>query len=110
MKHKLAFNVLFLFGFVLLVQGAPDQRAAMRSVSGQFVIHDQRGVTGSHLPAAGPDQQLLDLEPPFLVVSCERIKQALYETLGANRNWRGTIHATIRPVRSSQDVAQINVE
>ncbi len=52
----------------------------------------------------------MDLEPPFLVVSCERIKQALYAELGADRNWRGTIHATIRPARGSQDVPQINVE
>ena len=92
----------------MLAQNAPV--AAMRSVSGQFVIHDLRGLAPARLSPPGQESSWLALEPPFLVVSCERIKQALCAELGTDRSWTGTIHATIRPGRGNHDVAQINVE
>lgn len=94
----------------MLARAAPQPGVPVRSVSGQFVIQDQRAVVSPRSQSIAQDEALLNLEPPFLVVSCERIKQALYADLGAARNWSGAIHVTIQPGRGSQGVAQINVE
>jgi len=107
MKPALVFSLLLLLNGGWLANAAPRVPAPLKSVSGQFIIHDQRGNTP--IPAS-PDQQFMDLAPSFLVVSCERIKQALYAELGAERKWRGVIHATIRPARGASEVAQIHVD
>ncbi|MGC3961345.1 MAG: hypothetical protein QM813_26490 [Verrucomicrobiota bacterium] len=46
----------------------------------------------------------------MLVVSCERIRQALLKELDASREWRSTINVTLRPHRTSGPRAKINVE
>lgn len=93
-----------------MAQTAPGNLGALRSVSGQFNVYDRRGATASRSPGNTSGQQLLDLEPTFLVVSCERIKQAIYAELDSGRDWSGGIHVVIRPVRSSRDAPQIKVE
>jgi hypothetical protein len=110
MKSLLAIGLLFVTGEMLLAQTALPFANTMRSVSGQFIIYDRRVPTSLRPPDSGKEQEMLHLEPPFLVVSCERIKQALGEELGVGRNWSGNIHATIRPARGNQDQAQISVE
>lgn len=110
MKTSLALSFLLLIAEMLTALAAPQVTAPMKSVSGQFVIHDQRGTLSPRPLPQTKGQQILDLEPPFLVVSCERIKQALYVELGLERHWSGTIHAAIRPSQGGQGVAQINVE
>jgi hypothetical protein len=110
MKSLLAIGLLFVTGEMLLAQPALPFANTMRSVSGQFIIYDRRVPTSLRPSDSGKEQEMLHLEPPFLVVSCERIKQALGEELGAGREWSGNIHATIRPARGNQDQAQISVE
>lgn len=110
MKILLAIGCLFVTGELLLAQTALPFVNTMRSVSGQFIIYDRRVPTALRPPVNTSGQTMLHLEPPFLVVSCERIKQALGEQLGVGRRWTGNIHATIRPARSNQDAAQISVE
>lgn len=111
MKYLLAIGLLLLTGGRVLAQAPLSQLKAMRSVSGQFNIYDRRSDTAWQPPAnrVNPSQGL-NLEPPFLVVSCERIKQALYEELEAGRDWSGDIHVFIRPTRGAQAPAQIGAE
>jgi hypothetical protein len=109
---------LLTIGFLILTGGlvrAPAQSPLsplqpMRSVSGQFHIYDRRVPTALRLPERAEAPPLLNLEPTFLVVSCERIKQALHADLGAGRDWSGGIHISIRSVQGRQDAAQINAE
>jgi len=78
----------------------------VRSVTGQFVVSDERPMTGPNTPSVTvqTNQNLLPLEPAFLAVSCERIKQALYANLGVTTQSRGIVYFTIRPPRrSNQD-------
>lgn len=75
----------------------PNASGIMRSASGQFVILDRRG--GATFPRGGKfdaDSNLLELEPALLVVSCERIKQALCTDLDASRDWNARINITLR--------------
>jgi hypothetical protein len=81
---------------------------AMRSLSGQFTVMDLRSGTGT-AGSQSPETGLLELSPPFLVVSCERIKQALYDDLGLKRDWRGPIRVALRSW-SPGATASINVE
>jgi len=73
-----------------------------RSLSGQFLIHDER----STHPYASPlnlntDRGFVRIEPTFLAVSCERIKQVLLREIGDSGPWRGKVflalHDSIDP-------------
>jgi hypothetical protein len=44
--------------------------------------------------------KLISLEPDPVAVSCERIKDALLQELGAPDRWQGQIHLWLRPVMS----------
>lgn len=51
--------------------------------------------------AARTDQNRLALEPAFLAVTCERVKQALYADLGVTTLSRGIVNITIRSIRGT---------
>ena len=86
------------------VQIGPVTSALARSVSGQFVIHGGRASTPrSRPPAIANDAKLLQLEPSYVAVSCERIKQALAEQLGDSGGWRGKIYIALQPAQTSED-------
>lgn len=111
MKSLLALSLLILAGAVALAEVPVAQLQAMRSVSGQFNIYDRRNDASFQPPEkSDAPAPVLNLAPPFLVVSCERTKQALYDLLAAGRNWSGDIHVFLRPRRGSQDTAQISAE
>jgi len=101
---------------LLLGVAAPGQLTipganALRSVSGQFVIFDR-----DNLPSAAsagvlspPSPDTLELSPSVLLVSCERIKQAICLELNAGRDWTDNIYLHIRATR--EPVApQIKIE
>jgi len=87
--------------------GLPAQRvplnAVVRSASGQFTILDRRGATPLALPGSSGANGYYNLEPAYLAVSCERIRNALYSELGAPNQWRGRINVSISPVRNNRD-------
>ncbi len=82
--------------------GLPANRP-VRSVSGQFIVTDARPevMPGAKPGPARANQNLLALEPSFLAVTCERLKQALYADLGVTAKSRGLVYVTIRPPRGS---------
>lgn len=99
MKILLALGILFFAGDSLTTAQTmlPNASGIMRSASGQFVILDRRGA--ATFPRGGKtdaDSNLLELEPALLVVSCERIKQALCTHLDASRDWNARINITLR--------------
>jgi hypothetical protein len=112
MKTWLVIGLLVLADHGLSAPPASPVANVLRSVSGQFVIHDRRAPASALNPGGNartkPDE--LELAPSFLVVSCERIKQALTVELAAGRDWSGTINVTIRPNRRSENVPRISVE
>ena len=99
MKILLTLGILFLAGDSLTIAQTllPNASGIMRSASGQFVVLDRRGAAA--FPRAGKtetDSNFLELEPALLVVSCERIKQALCTELDAPRDWNARINITLR--------------
>jgi hypothetical protein len=65
----------------------------VRSVTGQFIVRDARPAAAAAATpgAARTNQSLLALEPSFLAVSCERIKQALYSNLGVTADRKSVV-------------------
>jgi hypothetical protein len=86
------------------VQFSPVNQALARSVSGQFIIHSGRpSATRGGRPGIANDGKLLQLEPSYVAVSCERIKHALMEQLGDSGGWRGKIYIALHPAQTSED-------
>ncbi len=109
-------NAWLLILLLGLGGGGTAARAAtgmqpLRSVSGQFLVSDfQPATPGLALPSGKPNANQIDLTAPFLVVSCERIKQALERELATGREWRDVIQVIIRPVKSAGFVPLIKVD
>ena len=78
-----------------------------RSTSGQFIVYGPRRANPLP-PSLSNATNLVRLEPTFLAVSCERIKQALLTELGAASAWRGKIYLMLRPVQSVDDRIVVN--
>lgn len=86
------------------VQFSPMNSAVARSVSGQFVVHGgPPSANRSSTTGMTPDGTLLQLQPSFVAVSCERIKQALTEQLGDGGAWRGKIYLALHPAHTTAD-------
>jgi hypothetical protein len=66
-----------------------------------------RGPAASALAA---NAQFLELDPSLLVVSCERIRQALTRELGLTSPWQGRIHVFLQPVMGEDDAVTVAVE
>ena len=80
--------------------------ASTRSFSGQFEAYAPFGLAPSTRPSVVGDGYI-SLEPGLLVVSCERIKQALWRALDASPSWRGRVHLSLRPARSAAEAVTI---
>jgi hypothetical protein len=82
-------------------QGQPNA-TVMRSGSGQFFVSARGGVSPQSLELATAPG-MLTLEPPFLAVSCDRIKAELLRELNMPDEWQGKIFVIVRPARSAND-------
>ncbi|MBP9900489.1 MAG: hypothetical protein KBH45_03460, partial [Verrucomicrobia bacterium] len=103
MKFSAVMVLLVAASQTMLAQpGSPASRP-VRSVSGEFIVSDARSAAGAGaMPgAARTDQNRLALEPAFLAVTCERVKQALYADLGVTTLSRGIVNITIRSIRGT---------
>jgi len=89
--HGGALVALVLFGPISLVAVEP---MILTSASKQFVVKGkpQRSVFAS----SGKDDQI-HINPAVLVVSCERIKEAVARELGWINSWRGVIFVNVHP-------------
>jgi len=93
--------LLLAAGLTMPAQTDPPVNRPVRSMTGQFMVRDARPATapGAILGPARTNQNLLVLQPSFLVVTCERLKQALYAELGVTVRSRGIVYITIRSTR-----------
>ncbi len=97
--HTLSLSLFLLAGESLTTAQTSLANASgiMRSASGQFIIIDRRGaMTSQRRTVTDPDSKLLELEPALLVVSCERIRQAICADLDATRDWTARVNITLR--------------
>lgn len=75
----------------------------IQSRSGQFIV---RTLPGPSLPASPPGQTnsgWVRLDPAVLVVSCERVKQALLEAVGLRDEWQGRVFVVLHPGRQAPE-------
>lgn len=80
----------------------PPGASMVGSVSGQFFVGARSPVSPQSVAfAAAPD--MVELQPNFAVVSCERIKQELLRQLRMRDEWRGKIFVTLVPAQSASD-------
>jgi len=98
MNFVVVICLLLATRLTLPAQGFSPESRPVRSVSGQFIVSDARpkAAFGAAPNPAGTNQNLLPLQPAFLAVTSERIKQALYADLGVTTQSRGIVYLTIR--------------
>ena len=96
--QTLSLTLILLAGDSLPAQTTlANASGIMRSASRQFIVVDRRGaMTAQRHTETDPSSKLLKLEPALLVVSCERIKQALCTDLDATRDWNARVNITLR--------------
>jgi hypothetical protein len=83
----------------------------VQSSSGQFVVFAQRSLIPSpRVSGLSSNTNYISLEPALLVVSCERIRQKLWDQLGGASSWRGKIHLHLHPATSGDDLVTIVAE
>src|SRR5262245_33148214 len=80
---------------------------ALRSRSGQFVVRGLPVGAPFFTNAAASAVSYVRLDPAALLVSCERIKDALLAELDMRDRWRGKIYISLHPVR--EDNEPINI-
>jgi hypothetical protein len=88
---------------------ALDKKFA-RSLSGQFIVYGAPQFSAlANSRAVAMDTNLVRLDPALLVVSAERIKDALVRRLEvkAGTPWRGQIYLIIRPAQSLDESVNI---
>ena len=92
-------------------QSLPSRAEPVLSTSGQFVIHapGSPALAGNAFNLS-PDQNLVRLEPTFVGVSCERIKQSLLGELGPAAPWQVRIYVEVRPARITGQPVTITSE
>jgi hypothetical protein len=92
-------------------QPAPSEKVSTRSVSGQFIIYDQRAPDPSPLAAwAETNLSMVRLDPTLLTISCERIKQDLCHDLGSTSPWRGRVLLALRSANDADEPITVTSE
>ncbi len=90
------------------VQFAPFGTVSARSVSGQFIVYGARPEALSRrAEELAHDASLLKLEPSYVAVSCERVRQALLNELRLDVQWHGKIFLVLHPAQSADDEVTI---
>jgi hypothetical protein len=108
----LALVAALVGGAVRCVMGSqpvPADLVTLRSVSGQFIVPVQRSVAPAAASASlATNQDLVQLEPTFVTVSCERIKQRLLRELDVPGPWQGPVYIALYPARLANDSITID--
>ena len=106
---RLSVFVLLACLFILLWPRAARADASIpgaisaNSVSGQFVVLGSPGTSAlASLPEIATNQEYVRLDPAFLAVSAERVKNSLLKELGIRSDAMlgTTIYLTLRPARA----------
>jgi hypothetical protein len=108
MKPVTVTLLLFALSGAARAEFVPQEAASARSMSGQFIVGSSAmGPVEYAISAMSADASSISLEPSLLVVSCERIKQAVWSELGVSGRWSGRISISLRTARSVDDPVTI---
>lgn len=102
-----------LAGFTAAADDAAFRPDSARSVSGQFIISTAPdGQPYLRRPNTGTNSDFLRLDAPWLAVSAERFKSALWREIGlpGNAVWSGKIFVVLRPAHSLDEPAAISAQ
>src|SRR2546423_201174 len=110
-KTMLAVPILSLFFVEMAGRAgqivAPDS-AVTRSVSGLFMIHDQRRSGPSQLAdLLLTNSQFAAFDPTVLAVSCERVKNDLRKQLGLTASSRDKVHIALHTASAPDETISI---
>jgi len=87
---------------------------SLQSSSGQFVVALAGGAPGAPTGAAGPASQggsaVIRMEPATLVLSCERVRQALLQVAPQSTPWQGRIYVVVTPGLTNNHPALIGAK
>jgi hypothetical protein len=90
---------------------APAPKPPAQSASGQFIAFNERSaVLPPGLQGLLSNTNFISLEPTLLAVSCERIKQKLWDQLGMAAPWRGKVYLSLHTARSADELVGIVAE
>jgi hypothetical protein len=104
----LSLLALFSFPGAAQTQLPGADTLSAQSVSGQFTILSRRTATPSFLsPSLVANPGHIRLDPMLLPSSCERIKQAVWQTLGFSAPWRGQIFVALHPAQSPDETVTV---
>jgi len=91
---------LLLFGFVAArAADVSIEPRVLRSQSQQFIVQGLPMGAAPVQNASTSQLAYIRVDPALLAVSCERIKQAVLNELGAKDEWLGTISVFLHPVQ-----------
>ena len=104
-------KLVVAFGLTLALAGPFATRAGVapnmaQSRSGQFSASSPPAVAFAR-KFTPPPGNYISLEPALLVVSCDRIKEALYRDLGLGAQWRGKIALRLHAAQSADETVTI---
>jgi hypothetical protein len=106
------FFLLFIFATALDFScAALAETTLIRSLSGQFLVHDARGFGPSEAASRlATNAAFVVLDPTLLAVSAERVKQLLNRELGSGAPWRSRIHLTLYAAQGAESPANLTCE
>ncbi len=96
-------GLFFSVGTLVAAPFTTSPETSVQSVSGQFVVTAETGFSPLlHHPAVAANPDFIRLEPTFLAVSAERLKNSLARKLHQNPNeaWSGKIYLALHPASS----------
>ena len=104
MKSSTAIVLLSLASWTARAQIAPFEAISVQSMSGQFTIVAPRVITASAMASKlAKNPKCISLDPNLLAVSCERVKDAIWQQLGVTGPWQGKIHVALHAVRNADE-------
>ncbi|HEU5071273.1 MAG TPA: hypothetical protein VFV96_12775 [Verrucomicrobiae bacterium] len=104
MKIAAAFALTLIAAAPGLAQLLPTATTAACSATGQFTVTAPR--VASWLRATGPvgtNTDWVRLEPTYVAISAERIKQAVWRDLGISGGWQQRVAIALQPARSADE-------
>jgi hypothetical protein len=111
--HRTSLAFLCSLCFLLLISHSAfaQNSTLVRSVTGQFLVHDARGASTSEaVTRFGTNPAFVVLDPTLLAVSGERIKQLLNRELANTAPWSSRIHLTLYLAPGPDSPVTINRE
>jgi hypothetical protein len=81
-----------------------------RSLSGQFIVNDMRSPIPRMNDRFMTNRDFVRLEPVFLAVSCERLKQVLSREFGGTTPWKGKIYLILHSAYTTDDTITFTSE